>query len=155
MDFPYKNRKNIGFILSISSSNPYFCMISKKNMKELLWVGLGGFTGSVCRYLISVAMQPHLPQDSIPWHTLLVNVVGSLLIGGLLALEVKDHWYLLSVVGFCGGFTTFSTFSLELLRMMRSGHYSIAVSYIGLSLLFSLAAVALGFYIGTKINIIK
>lgn len=124
-------------------------------MKEILWVGLGGFVGSVCRYLISVAMQPVVSQNSIPWHTLLVNVVGSLLIGCLLAIEVKAHWHSLSVVGFCGGFTTFSTFSLELLRMMRSGHYSIAVSYIGLSLLFSLMAVALGFYIGTKINIVK
>ena len=130
-------------------------MISTKVMKEILMVGLGGFAGSVCRYLISVVMQPLLPQEGIPWHTMLVNVVGSLLIGGLLAVEVRGHWHLLGVVGFCGGFTTFSTFSLELLRLMRAGHYSVAASYIGLSLVLSLMAVALGFHMGTKINIIK
>lgn len=118
-------------------------------------VGLGGFAGSVCRYLISVAMLPLIPQDGIPWHTLLVNVVGSLLIGFLLAAEVQGHWHSLGVVGFCGGFTTFSTFSLELLRMIRAGHYPTAASYVGLSLAFSLAAVAFGFYLGTRIYIAK
>lgn len=116
-------------------------------------VGLGGFAGSVLRYLISVGMSPMIPVAGIPWHTLLVNVIGSLLIGLLLAVQVQHHWHLLGAVGFCGGFTTFSTFSLELMRMLRAGNYTTAGSYIALSLLLSLAAVALGFYLGTKICI--
>ena len=111
-------------------------------MKEILMVGLGGFAGSVCRYLISVAMLPLIPQDGIPWHTLLVNVVGSLLIGFLLAAEVQGHWHSLGVVGFCGGFTTFSTFSFK--RFSRACSFSPQTTFICQSMdsrTFSTAAV--------------
>ena len=107
-------------------------------------VGLGGFAGSVCRYLISVVMQPLLPQEGIPWHTMLVNVVGSLLIGGLLAVEVRGHWHLLGVVGFCGGFTTFSTFSLDCFRLLHEGRTGSAAANAALNMVLGLGAAALG-----------
>lgn len=80
----------------------------------------GGAVGSVCRYLLS-----SVHMASFPWGTLTVNVLGSLLIGllaglsgrGLLSPELK----LLLVTGFCGGFTTFSTFANESFGMMKAG----------------------------------
>ncbi len=119
--------------------------------KSILMVGLGGFAGSVLRYLISLIMLPTLPPGGIPWHTLLVNVLGSLLIGWLLAMQVEGHWHSLAVVGFCGGFTTFSTFSLELLRLLQNGSYGTSLTYLLLSLGFTLGAAAAGFYLGLKL----
>ena len=75
-------------------------------------VGIGGFAGSALRYAISRAMLPLAAMSHFPWHSLLVNVVGSLLIGALVACRLTGHWYYLAVIGFCGGFATFSMFSL-------------------------------------------
>ena len=114
---------------------------------NLLWVGLGGFAGSVLRYGTSVALSALCAErvGRFPWATLSVNVVGSFVIGLLLQhFETGTARHLLGVVGFCGGFTTFSTFSLESVRLLRSGESHTALLYIGLSLGLCLGATALG-----------
>ena len=106
-------------------------------------VGIGGFAGSALRYAISRAILPLAAMSHFPWHSLLVNVVGSLLIGALVACRLTGHWYYLAVIGFCGGFATFSMFSLEMFKM---------ILYLVVSIALSLLAVAGGFFLITKYN---
>lgn len=87
-------------------------------------VGAGGFVGAVLRYLMGLI--PFLQRGSLPYHTLLINVLGAILIG--MIVKTADSTELLSPVavlflkvGVCGGFTTFSTFSLESLDLLESG----------------------------------
>ena len=120
-------------------------MILQTNMKALLLVGAGGFAGSALRYLISRLMLPWAVSSGFPFSTLTVNVAGSLLIGALMGLG-------LSGVGFCGGFTTFSTFSLETVTLLRAGSYLPAALYMWSSMVLSIAAVCGGYYLGTKFN---
>ena len=89
-------------------------------LRNILLVALGGALGSVCRYLLS-----KLSLGTFPWGTLTVNILGSLLIGLLTGLmlrgSVSPEMKLLLVTGFCGGFTTFSTFANESFGMMKAG----------------------------------
>lgn len=120
---------------------------------NLLWVGLGGFAGSVLRYGAGIGIAALFAARSgmrFPVATLAVNVVGSLLIGMLLRyVEQGSAQHLLGVVGFCGGFTTFSTFSLESVRLLREGHTSTALLYVGISLVLCIGATFLGMTIKT------
>lgn len=114
--------------------------------KNLLLVGLGGALGSVLRYSISFL----LDSKKIPFATLAVNITGSFVIGILLALSIKeqaisDNWKLFLATGVCGGFTTFSAFSLENLAFLQNGKYYIAILYIFSSIILSIAATWLGF----------
>ena len=127
-----------------------FVMILQTNMKALLLVGAGGFAGSALRYLISRLMLPWAVSSGFPFSTLTVNVAGSLLIGALIGLS--GGWALLCIVGFCGGFTTFSTFSLETVTLLRAGSYLPAALYMWSSMVLSIAAVCGGYYLGTKFN---
>ena len=112
----------------------FFIMI-----RNILFVALGGAVGSVGRYLVS---------GSFPWGTLTVNIVGSLLIGFLTGLVskgiVSPELKLLLVTGFCGGFTTFSTFSNESFQMLKAGDALLAALYIGGSVALGIFAVFLG-----------
>lgn len=120
---------------------------------NLLWVGLGGFVGSVLRYGVGAgiaALTAARGGMRFPLATLAVNVAGSLLIGILLRhVEQGSAQHLLGVVGFCGGFTTFSTFSLESVRLLREGHTSAALLYIAVSLVLCVGATFLGMTIKT------
>ncbi|MES1167981.1 MAG: fluoride efflux transporter CrcB [Oleiharenicola lentus] len=115
----------------------------------LLFVALGGAAGSVVRVLVGLAL-----RSSFPWATLLVNVLGSLLIGGLMArfgsVETGSAANLrsLPVAGFCGGFTTFSTFSWQTLEQMQKGQWGVAAANVLLSVGLCLLAVWLGFRLG-------
>ena len=129
-----------------------FVMILQTNMKALLLVGAGGFAGSALRYLISRLMLPWAVSSGFPFSTLTVNVAGSLLIGALMGLGLSGGWALLCIVGFCGGFTTFSTFSLEPVTLLRAGSYLPAALYMWSSMVLSIAAVCGGYYLGTKFN---
>ena len=113
------------------------------------WVALGGAVGSVVRTAIGLAL-----PSRFPWATLLVNVTGSLLIGWLMtrlgpgdtvAAATMRH---LLVAGFCGGFTTFSTFSWQTLEQMQKGLWGAAALNIFLSVVLSLVAVGLGWRLG-------
>lgn len=123
-------------------------------IKNIIFVGLGGFAGSIARYLLS-RLNNHLDWMSIPFGTLLVNVAGSFLIGILVGISEKSplltvELRMLLMVGLCGGFTTFSTFSGENLMLMRNGQYLSLLLYTGMSILLGFAAVYFG-YLSTKL----
>ena len=116
-------------------------------MVEILCVFLGGGLGSLCRYLIGshlVKVQP----GCFPWGTWVANAVGCLLIGLLLAWFERRSaglYRLLLVTGFCGGFTTFSTFSNETVQLLRQGSTALALAYVGASLGAGLLLCAAGY----------
>jgi CrcB protein len=115
-------------------------------MKQVLLVFLGGGAGSALRWYFSI-MVNHSDLKWIP--TLSVNVIGCFLLGlcyGLLDREiVSSPGYLLIATGFCGGLTTFSTFSLEAVNLLRNNQYLEAIGYISVSLFLGIAMVFLGF----------
>jgi CrcB protein len=115
-------------------------------IKQLILVGLGGGVGSVMRFLISKIT---FAQSSFPWATFAVNIAGCFLIGLLIGLSAKYQFLdanmrLLLVTGFCGGFTTFSTFSAENVYLYQAGNYFLLASYVLLSVIAGFAAVFLG-----------
>jgi CrcB protein len=118
-------------------------------LPALVWIALGGAAGSVARAMVALALPARFP-----WATLLVNVLGSLLIGWLMArlgpVESGTAATLRSllVAGFCGGFTTFSTFSWQTLEQMQKGQWGAAVGNVLLSVSLCLLAVWLGFRMG-------
>jgi CrcB protein len=116
-------------------------------MRTVLVVGLGGFIGSICRYLLSLL--PFTHQGGFPVATMIVNVLGALLIGVLVGLasrftQIHADWFAFLQAGFCGGFTTFSTFALETTALYSSGRMWIAAAYIAISVLLGVAAVFAG-----------
>jgi CrcB protein len=107
-----------------------------QNLRESLWVGLGAFIGANFRYWI------HAATDALnrpfPWPTLLINVLGSTLLGAWTAVSLMKGWgwegRLFFAVGLCGGFTTFSTFSLEVIKTFYERGWRLAAAYAFLSL---------------------
>ena len=114
-------------------------------LKELLLVGTGGFVGSILRYAVGRALGG-ITWLSLPWGTLAVNVAGCFLIGILSGLPtpLSAHARLVLITGLCGGFTTFSTFSSEVVQLLRSGQTALAAGYAVLSVTVGVACVALG-----------
>lgn len=113
----------------------------------LLAVAGGSAVGGVSRYLLSGALQR--PDASFPTGTLVVNIVGSFLLGALarfaaISPSLSPEMRLLIGAGFCGGFTTFSTFSVETLELMQGGAYARAGGYVALSFLGGLTAAMAG-----------
>ncbi|TVP52727.1 MAG: fluoride efflux transporter CrcB [Halomonadaceae bacterium] len=124
------------------------------NPTVTLWVALGSMLGSLCRYAIQQGM-PAEAGGLIPLGTLSVNVLGSLIIGWFAALTLPQqhpmaalHRRQFVMTGFCGGFTTFSIFSLETLQLIEAGAWVQAWANLGLNGTLALGAVASGFYLG-------
>lgn len=120
-------------------------------MKQLLFVGLGGFLGSIARYLVS-KLNLYWHFLSIPMGTLTVNVLGSLVIGFIVGISQKSELIssdmrLFLMVGVCGGFTTFSSFTNENMMLMQNGQFATALLYTGSSILLGFLAVYLGYFI--------
>ena len=114
--------------------------------QNCLFVALGGAIGAVCRYLIGLI--PFRHGNDFPINTLLINVVGAFVIGIVFALAAKNimqnpHTILLLKTGICGGFTTFSTFSLESEQLFAKGHPVTGLFYIILSVILCIVAVFL------------
>ncbi len=125
-------------------------------IKQLLYVGIGGGIGSIMRYLASVYMLRKYPFD-YPLATFAVNITGCLLIGFLIGLSERYAFLdkdmkLLLVTGFCGGYTTFSTFSLENMRLLESHNYISMALYIILSVVVGIAATWFGHYLSAHLN---
>ena len=123
-------------------------------LQSVLIVGTGGFLGSVGRYLITYVIKKQ-GVSVFPIATLTINLAGSLLIGLIMAAafteNVNHQMRLLLATGFCGGFTTFSTFSFEFFSLLQNGHNGYALLYAGASLVLGLLTVWLGFKVGTII----
>ena len=120
-------------------------------IKTLLLIGLGGAFGSIFRYLTHWITSKYF-QSSFPLSTFLVNVLGSLLIGlfiGYLSKYFPENNPLkfLLIVGFCGGFTTFSSFALENYNLFQNNQQITAYLYIITSIILTISAVGLGSYL--------
>lgn len=118
-------------------------------MKDLIMVGIGGFVGSTLRYKVGILITSKA-SSGFPWGTFCVNLIGAFLIGLLIASALKSQeiMMLLLVTGFCGGFTTFSTFALENLRLLQSGDWVLLLSYILSSLICGIGLCFVGYYVG-------
>lgn len=117
-------------------------------IKEVFIIGIGGAIGSILRYTTGQYIAKQFPH-AIPTGTLLVNVIGCLLIGFLIGFFDKQQlinmqWKLLLITGFCGGFTTFSTFAAENYNLLTNNQIPQALFYIGLSVILGLLAVWAG-----------
>jgi len=111
-------------------------------------IGSGGFLGSISRYLISRYFQ-NIFLSAFPWGTFIVNITGCLLIGILYGIfsrsgYLSPEWRLFLTVGFCGGFTTFSTFANENFLLMKEGDFYYFLFYTSLSIILGIAAVYIG-----------
>ena len=118
-------------------------------IKSILIVGCGSFVGGALRYLISTLMKNE-SASSFPIGTLLVNILGCFLIGVIYGLFVRysttSHMLcLLLTTGFCGGFTTFSTFANESLQMLQAGNVGGFIGYVAASVVLGLLLVLFGY----------
>ena len=134
--------------MSIATENCVWYSMEKEVMDMLncIAVGMGGFLGAVCRYLIGLI--PIREVTLFPLKTFGINLVGCFLIAAIIAavskgIGIPPRWELFLKAGFCGGFTTFSTFAAETAALMQQGHAGIAVLYAVLSVLVGVTAVLL------------
>ena len=130
-------------------------------MITYLWIALGGALGSMARYATTNLVAGWL-GGHFPWGTLIINVAGSFIIGFFGALTgpggrvfVANDARLFVMVGICGGYTTFSSFSLQTLDLMRDGAYLRAGLNVGGSVVLCLIAVWIGYAVAAAINAAK
>jgi CrcB protein len=114
-------------------------------LKSILIVGLGGMIGSMARYIFALAIKP----TSFPYATFTVNILGSFVIGLVMGYALKTDSFnnngkLFLATGICGGFTTFSAFSLECIELLKQHRYSVMLTYILISIVLGLAATFAG-----------
>lgn len=125
------------------------------NMTTILAIGAGGFIGALLRAYINEQSALHL-SSTLPYGTLIVNVVGSLIIGILFALFIQTEWFSPSVklfltTGLMGALTTYSTFAMESVLLFNQSVF-IALTNIFLNLFGSIASAAIGYYLTLKIS---
>lgn len=126
-----------------------------------LWIALGSAIGGVARYACS-GLAARLIGESFPWGTLIVNVAGSFVIGFVATLSDPDGRYYLSsaarqfiMTGICGGYTTFSSFSLQTLNLVREGEWLPAGANVVGSVVLCLAGVWLGHMLAASLSALK
>lgn len=120
-------------------------------MLNITAIFLGGGIGAVLRYLTGIVISVYL-KTNFPEATFFVNIIGCFILGFLFVFfieksQINPALKLLLTTGFCGGLTTFSTFSLEVFNMIQDTQYTTAILYIGTSLIIGLLAVFLGGYL--------
>lgn len=123
------------------------------NFKSFLLVGIGGAAGSMLRYGVGATVSRYV-AGPFPAGTFSINVIGSLIIGILFGLVARNQWLqeggmLLLASGFCGGFTTFSTFALENVNMMQKGQSLLSFFYIGSSVIVGLLLCRMGIWLAS------
>ena len=130
-------------------------------MLAYLWVAIGGALGSVARFGLNGLIAARF-GETFPWGTLVINVTGSFLIGVFAAYADPDGRVLISpgnrqflMIGICGGYTTFSSFSLQTLRLAQDREWLYAGGNILLSVMLCLIAVWLGYALGAMFNSLK
>jgi len=117
-------------------------------IKLIMIAGAGGFLGTISRFLASRYVQQVIPS-TFPFGTFIVNVIGCFLIGLFFGLSQKGNllsaeWRLFLTVGFCGGLTTFSSFSVENIALLKDGNFLYFALYTGFSVFLGLMATYLG-----------
>jgi CrcB protein len=130
-----------------------------ETVKSYLWVGIGSAFGGMARFWVSGFVAERVGQR-FPWGTIIINITGSLIIGILYALTLPEGRLNTSrivvtqllMVGICGGYTTFSSFSLQTLTLARDGQWLWAGGNILISVAACLIAVWLGFLLGQTLN---
>ncbi len=130
---------------------------STMNFKLALLIASGGAIGTLARYGVSLLAAPY--SQSLPWGTIFINITGSFLIGafGTLTLAngrfpVPETVRLFVMVGLCGGYTTFSAFSLQTLDLLRAGSGTKAIFNVAFSVVACLVAVGAGYWIASQLN---
>jgi len=144
--------------------SPWFCSIDFKLMTlTYLWVALGGALGSVMRFWISVVARDRW-GEAFPWGTIVINIAGSFIIGMMAALVLPEsrlsanarsfatHFVM---IGICGGFTTFSAFSLQTINLLRDRQWFYAGGNVLLSVVLCVVATWLGLLVGSAFNVAK
>lgn len=119
--------------------------------RTLVLIGIGGALGSLLRYLLQYWFGT-IRSIQLPWGTLIANLLGSLLIGIIYAVserfpDLNPEWRFFLASGFCGGFTTFSTFSFESFQMLKTGNYILFFAYISISVFAGIGLALAGFWI--------
>ncbi len=113
-------------------------------IKHLFLVGAGGMLGSMLRYLVFILLK----NQTFPFATLAVNITGSFVIGLVAGLALRnasfDNWQLFIATGLCGGFTTFSAFSIECVELFQQQRYSAVIIYIIVSVVIGILAAFCG-----------
>ncbi len=127
-------------------------------MQTYVVIGLGGAVGSIARHWCN-SLAASLFGVAFPWGTLVINVLGSMVIGFAAAtmheggrFPVSEDVRLFLMVGVCGGYTTFSAFSLQTLTLIQGGQWGPAAGNIGLSVVLCLAGVWIGYLLGRALN---
>ncbi len=130
-------------------------------MISYIWIALGGAIGTAGRYWLSGVIARSF-GETFPWGTLIINVTGSFIIGFFAALTGPDGRLFVSsnarqfvMIGMCGGYTTFSSFSLQTLNLMNNGEWYRAVANIGASVALCLIAVWAGAVLAGSINALR
>ncbi|MEG0366790.1 MAG: fluoride efflux transporter CrcB [Coprobacillus sp.] len=122
-------------------------------MNKFILVGLGGALGAILRY--SITFLPF--KNSFPFPTFITNILGAIFVGFIVGLfdkgNISGDMNLFLKTGFCGGFTTFSTFSLESIQLLEDKKIFIGISYIILSLMFCLCGIILGKFLAQKLGV--
>ncbi len=133
---------------------------SLTSMLTYFWLGLGGALGTIARYWLNGIISRHF--ESFPMGTLAINVTGSFVIGFFATITAPEGRWLVSpafraffMVGVCGGYTTFSSFSLQTLNLAQDGEWLYASANAALSLVVCLVAVWLGYAAGMGLNATK
>lgn len=122
----------------------------------MIWaVAIGAAVGGVVRYWVGMAIQ-HRVGVAFPWGTLMINVTGSLLLGFLIRYAIATpaigiEMRALLTTGFCGGYTTFSTYSLETMALIEEGQYQRAAAYAAGSVVLALVATLVGFTLAREL----
>ena len=130
-------------------------------MLSYVWVALGGAVGTTARYWLSGVVARSV-GDTFPWGTLVINVTGSFVIGFFGALTGPDGRLFVGstarqfvMIGMCGGYTTFSSFSLQTLNLMNESQWFRAAANIGLSVLLCMIAVWVGVVLANLVNAMR
>ena len=130
-------------------------------MASYFWIAIGSALGGVARYWCS-GVAARLIGETFPWGTIIVNIDGSLIIGFFATLTGPDGRIFADtltrqfvMIGFCGGYTTFSSFSLQTLALLQDGEWLLASANIALSVIACLLAVWAGYALAASVNALK